>query len=71
MKILPGVSLLVLGTIFLTFSIVAFTLAPPSSLDGRAVLLIALFVAGGVFEALGVYDLVRAKRLASGASPAA
>ena len=71
MKLLPGVTLLVLGLVLLTFSIVAFTVAPPTLLDGRAIFLIASFVAGGTFQALGVRDLVRAKRLASGASSAA
>ena len=70
MKLLPGISLLVLGTVFVVFAFVAFTIAMPTSLDGRAVLLIALLVAGGVFEALGVRDLVRAKRLASSTSAA-
>ena len=70
MKLLPGISLLVMGSVFLTFSIIAFTVSPPSSLDGRAVLLIASFVAGGAFQGLGVRDLVRAKRLASGISSA-
>jgi hypothetical protein len=68
MKLLPGISLIVLGTLFIAFPFAAFAMAPPSSLDGRAIFLIALCVAGAVFEALGVRDLVRAKR--SGVSPA-
>ena len=64
MKLLPGISLLVLGTVFVVFAFVAFAIGMPTSLDGRAVFLIALLVAGNVFEALGVRDLVRAKRVA-------
>ena len=68
MKSLPGISLVVLGTMFVAFSVIACAIAMPTSLDGRAVFLAALFVSGGIFEAIGVRDLVRAKRLASGLS---
>lgn len=70
MKFFPGISLLVLGSVFVTFAVLAFAFAMPSSLDGRAVMLISFFVAGVVFEVLGVRDLVRAKRLNSNISTA-
>ena len=65
MKQLPGISLFALGSVFILFAVLAFAYAMPSSLDGRAVLLIALFAGGVVFEVLGVRDLLRAKRLTS------
>ena len=70
MKLLPGIILVVLGTVFVAFSVLAIAYKMPSSLDGRAAMLIALFVAGGAFEFLGVRDLLRAKRLTSHTSVA-
>ena len=70
MKLLPSISLMVFGAVFLAFALGAFAYAPPTSLDGRAVFLVALLIAGGAFEALGLRDLIRAKRLASSMSAA-
>ena len=70
MRLLPGISLMVLGSVFVAFAVFAFAYAFPSSLDGRALFLISLLVAGGVFEILGVRDFVRAKRQTSNLSAA-
>lgn len=65
MKLLPGILLVLLGMVFVAFSVLAIAYKLPASLDDRAVMLIALFVAGGAFEFLGVRDLLRAKRSTS------
>jgi hypothetical protein len=68
MKLLPGILLVVFGTVFVAFSFLAVAYRLPASLDDRAVFLIAVFVAGGAFEFLGARDLLRAKRLTSNTS---
>ena len=70
MKLLPGILLVVLGTALVAFAVFAVAYRLPASLDDRAVLLIAVFVAGSAFELLSVRDLLRAKRLTSNTSVA-
>jgi len=59
MKLFSGVSLIVAATMFLSFSLVAFTIAMPQSFNDRAVFLLALTVAGVVLGAIGLKDLRR------------
>jgi hypothetical protein len=70
MKLIPGILLVVLGTLFVAFAVFATAFAMPSSLDGRAVMLMALVVAGVALEFLGVRDLLRARRSAAPATAA-
>jgi hypothetical protein len=59
MKLVPGIFLVVLGTVLIAFSVlIAYKL--PSSFGSRT-MLIAFFLAGGAFEFLGARDLLRAK----------
>jgi hypothetical protein len=66
MKFFPGISLVVVATALLTFAIVALSIAPPKSLDGRDLFMLVMLVAGLAIGGLGIKDIRRVKRLAHG-----
>ena len=62
MKLLSGISLIVAATVFLTFALVALTVAMPQTFNDRALFLLALSIAGVVLGTIGIKDLRRVSR---------
>lgn len=59
MRVFASVSLIAVATLFLAFSLGSLSYAPPGSLDGRAVFLVALAIGGLVLGGLGVREIQR------------
>ena len=65
MKLLASVALIAIAAFLLAFSLGALGYAPPRSMDGRAVFLVALAIGGILLGGIGIKGI---RRLAGGAA---